>query len=31
MVIQMLKNMLQACVIEFKGDWIGHFPLVVFG
>jgi len=26
--IQTLEDMLRACVIEFKGSWVDHFPLI---
>ncbi|WMV29458.1 hypothetical protein MTR67_022843 [Solanum verrucosum] len=28
--IQTLKDMLRACVIDFKGNWDDHFPLIEF-
>ena len=28
--IQTLEDMLQACVLDFKGRWEEHFPLVEF-
>ena len=28
--IQMLEDMLRACVIDLKGSWEGHLPLVEF-
>ena len=28
--IQTLEDMLQACVLDFKGSWEEHFPLVEF-
>ena len=28
--IQILEDMLRACVIEFKGSWIHHLPLAEF-
>lgn len=28
--IQMLKDMLRACVLDFKGSWDGHLPLIEF-
>ena len=30
MSIQVLKDMLQACVLDLKGSWEEHFPLVEF-
>ena len=30
MTIQTLEDMLQACVLDFKGSWEEHFPLVEF-
>ena len=29
-VIQILENMLRACVMDFKADWEDHLPLVEF-
>ena len=26
--IQVLRDMLRACVLDFKGSWVEHFPLV---
>ena len=28
--IQTLKDMLLACILDFKGSWEVHFPLVEF-
>ena len=28
--IQVLEDMLRACVLDFKGSWEEHFPLVEF-
>ena len=28
--IQTLEDMLRACMIDFKGDWDDHFPLIEF-
>ena len=28
--IQTLEDMLRACVLDFKGSWEEHFPLVEF-
>ena len=28
--IQTLEDMLRACVINFKGSWVDHFPLIEF-
>ena len=28
--IQVLEDMLRACVLDFKGSWEDHFPLVEF-
>jgi hypothetical protein len=28
--IQMLENMLRACVIDFKGSWVDHLMLIEF-
>ena len=28
--IQVLEDMLRACVLDHKGSWEGHFPLVEF-
>ena len=28
--IQTLENMLRACVIDFKGNWDDHLPLIEF-
>ena len=28
--IQVLEDMLRACVLDLKGSWEEHFPLVVF-
>ena len=30
MTIQVLEDMLRACVLDFKGSWEEHFPLVEF-
>ena len=30
MVIQVVEDMLRACVLDFKGNWSNHFPLVEF-
>ena len=30
MTIQMLENMLWACVLDLKGSWEEHLPLVEF-
>ena len=30
MTIQMLEDMLRACVLDHKGSWEEHFPLVEF-
>ena len=29
-VIQILEEMLQACVMDFKGNWVEHLPLIEF-
>ena len=29
-VIQILEDMLQACVMDFKGNWVEHLPLIKF-
>ena len=29
-VIQVVEDMLRACVLDFKGNWSNHFPLVEF-
>ena len=29
-VIQIVEDMLRACVLDFKGSWSNHFPLVEF-
>ena len=29
-IIQVLKDMLRACVLDLKGNWEEHFPLVEF-
>ena len=29
--IQVLEDMLRACVLDFKSSWEDHFPLVKFG
>ena len=29
-VIQVVEDMLRACVLDFKGNWSNHFPLVKF-
>lgn len=29
-VIQVLENMLRACVLYFKGNWSDHLPLIEF-
>ncbi|WMV49853.1 hypothetical protein MTR67_043238 [Solanum verrucosum] len=29
--IKTLEDMLRACVIDFKGNWDDHFPLIEFG
>ena len=28
--IQVLEDMLRACILDFKGSWEEHFPLVEF-
>ena len=28
--IQTLEDMLRACVVDFKGSWVNHLPLVEF-
>ena len=28
--IQTLEDMLRACVLEFKGSWVDHLPLIEF-
>ena len=28
--IQTLEDMLRACIIDFKGSWVDHLPLVEF-
>ena len=28
--IQTLEDMLRSCVIDFRGNWDGHFPLIEF-
>ena len=28
--IQTLEDMMRACVLEFKGNWDGHLPLIEF-
>ena len=28
--IQTLKHMLRSCIIDFKGNWVKHFPYVEF-
>ena len=28
--LQSLEDMLKACIIDFKGNWDSHFPLVEF-
>ena len=30
MTIQTLKDMLKACVIDFRGSWDDHLPLIEF-
>ena len=30
MTIQVLEDMLEACVLDHKGSWEEHFPLVEF-
>ena len=29
--IQVLEDMLRACVLDLKGSWAEHLPLVEFG
>ena len=29
-VIQVMEDMLRACMLDFKGNWSNHFPLVEF-
>ena len=29
-VIQILEDMLRACVMEFRGNWVEHLPLIEF-
>ena len=29
-MIQVVEDMLRACMLDFKGNWSNHFPLVEF-
>ena len=29
-VIQIMEDMLLACVMDFKGNWVEHLPLIEF-